>query len=169
MFAYAALAVMSLCACGLHLPPTRIELTRDAGSLSIRVNGRLVSDNGFRVWMKHLAMGNPNQRVVMQTDTNVLASDLVQTLGILQLCGVSNSLLLDSAYSDAGTERWCVEARTYVSELPGHGCTGPFLSTGFYPNGTDNRRFLNFVPIRENNTRPAPARPPRPASSESEI
>jgi hypothetical protein len=137
--------IVTLCACSGIFAQTqlRMGLAREGGRLEIYLNDvRIQNEDTFEQFMKKMAKNRTGNPVTILVTTNVMASDLLQVLGTLQRCGMSNSILHGIGNYGTNSGRWYLAVNAPEGELPRRSCVRPGIRTGFYARGENDEDVL---------------------------
>lgn len=142
---FTLVTLLILCMCGeLYAQMFQMRLKRRDGKPETHFNGIPVEDDTFRIFLTKMARSVPDITVSIRMETNVLASDLVHALGVLQQCGISNSHIYTAWFNGTNAGLWHLALKTAEIGLPDIYCGDPMRPAGFHPvlntegSGADN-------------------------------
>lgn len=91
---------------------------RQSGQLRLLLNDYPIDSTNFQKFMTRWGAEFPGEEVRIEFNSDVLASDLIQTLGIIRRCGFTNVLTHASGHDGTNAGRWWVAAHISTSSLP---------------------------------------------------
>ncbi|MEI6218261.1 MAG: hypothetical protein WCP86_05135 [bacterium] len=96
-----------------------VRVDQNAGKAEWTINRRQVSEPDFDRLMKRLASIDSNQVVQVVAHTNVTASTLVQTIGVIQRAGLYKIILASPGMDKSTNGTWRVTIDCTGWQLPG--------------------------------------------------